>query len=53
MEGNIVFSNTHTPSDEQLQEFPHINISSPHPWDQMKICFPKCSQSLEEDVVEL
>ena len=35
MEGTIVFDNTHTPSDKQLQEIPHINLSPPHPWDPM------------------
>ena len=50
MEGIILFSNTHTPSDKQPREFSHINLSSPHPWDPIKVCFPKCSQSLEEEV---
>ena len=48
MEETIVFSNTHTPSDKQLQECLHINIRSPHPWDPMKVSFPKFSQSLED-----
>ena len=26
MEGTILFSKTDTPSDKELQEFPHINI---------------------------
>ena len=30
-EENILFSNTHTPSDNHLRELPHINIISPHP----------------------
>ena len=50
MEGNIVFSNTHTPFYKQLQEFKHINLSSSHPWDPIKVCFPKFCPSLEEEV---
>ena len=50
MEGNVVFSNTHTPYDTQLYELTHINISSPHSWDSMKVSFKKCYQSLEEEV---
>ena len=41
MEWNAVFSNTHIPYNKQIQECPHTNISSPHPWDPMKVAFPK------------
>ena len=50
MEGTILFSNTQTTSDNQLQECPNINFISPHPWDPMKVNSPKCSRSLEEEV---
>ena len=40
MEGTILFDNTHTTSDNQLCKFPHINLSSPHPWDSMKFSLP-------------
>ena len=50
MEGVIVFSYTHTTSDKYLQECPHINIISPHPWDPMKVIFPKLYLSLEEEL---
>ena len=50
MEVTIVFDNPHTPSDNPLQEFPYINISSPHPWGPIKVCYPKISWSLEEEV---
>ena len=50
MEGTIVFSETHTPSDKKLREFPHMNLNSPHPYDPMKVRFPKCYRSLEDEV---
>ena len=46
----ILYFLTHTFSDKQLRECSHINRSSPHPWDPMKVRFPKFSQSLEEAV---
>ena len=50
VEGTILFDNTHTPSDNHLQEYPHINLSSPHPWYTMKVRFLKCSRSLVEEL---
>ena len=50
MEVTVVFANTHTPSDNQLQEFPHTNLSSPHPCDPMKVCLPEFYRLLEEEV---
>ena len=51
MEGTIILAQTQTPYDKQLQEFSHINISSAHPWDPIKVHFPTFSWSLEEEVV--
>ena len=53
MEGTIIFSNIHTPYDKQLQQFPHINLSLPHPWDPIKGLFPKWSILLEGGVGEV
>ena len=44
IEGTIALDNTHTPSDNQIQEFPHINLIPPHPWDLMKVSFLKSFQ---------
>ena len=47
----LLYLLTHTPSNKQQQEFSHINLSSPHPCDPMKVCFPSFYLSLEEELV--
>ena len=51
MVGAILFSNTHTTYDKQLQKFPHINLRSSHPWYTMKVFFQNdlyhCRRKLE------
>ena len=48
MEETAIFSSTHTPYDKQLLKWLYVNIISPHPWDKMKVFFPKWFKSLEE-----
>ena len=53
MEGTIIFANTHTPTESELQACPHITLSSPHPWDPHTVTFPGCKLTLEESVGKL
>ena len=48
MNGTIVTANTHSPSANELQDNPHIHLSSPRLWDPKNIKFPKCHRTLEE-----
>jgi hypothetical protein len=50
MEGTIVYANTHSPSEYELNTCPHINLSSPQPWNPMKVKFPRSNITLEEVV---
>ena len=50
MSGPIVYFDSHSPSEEELRNCPHITLSSPHPWDPTSVTFPKSSRSLEEEV---
>ena len=36
MLGTVVIAKAHTPYDEQICEYPHINLRSTHPWDPTK-----------------
>ena len=49
-EGTIIYLDTWTPTDEDLSQFPHIITMSPHPWNPIKIQFPKTSQRVEEEL---
>ena len=48
MDGTIIYANTHTPTDTELKECPHIILSSPHPWDTHSVKFPRSSMTLED-----
>ena len=50
MDGTIVCFDSSTPSQEELQQCPHIVLSSPHPWDPHSVSFPRARLSLEEVV---
>ena len=49
-EGNIIYLDTWTPTDEDLSQFPHIIMMSPHPWNPSKFQFPKTSRRVEEEL---
>ena len=40
----------YTPSQEELENSPHIVLRSPHEWEPMKARFQKTSHSLEEEM---
>ena len=43
-EGTIIYMDNWTPTDEELLQFPHIIMTSPHPWNPSEVQFPKTSQ---------
>ena len=48
MDGTIVYMNTSTPSQEELQQCPHITLSSHQPWDPHSVRFPRARYTLHE-----
>ena len=50
MKGTIVMAHTFTPSAEELNECPHIILSSPHQWDPQNVTFNGNSRSFEEEI---
>ena len=36
-EGTIIYLDTWTPTDEEPSQFPHIIMTSPHPWNPSKV----------------
>ena len=50
MNGIIIYADTHTPSDKELNECPHILLTSAHPWVPHTVSFPR-TRMLLEDVI--
>ena len=50
MNGTIIYADTHTPSDKELNECPHILLTSTHPWVPHTVSFPR-TRMLLEDVI--
>ena len=48
MQGTIIFMDTHTPSSQELDNCPHIVLSSPHAWDPHTVRFPQSKYSLHD-----
>ena len=48
MHGTIIFADTYSPTDKELEECPHIVLSSPHPWNPHKVKFPRTNMTLED-----
>ena len=48
--GTIVYFDTHTPTQKELDTCPHINLSSRHPWNTSKVDFVKSQHSLQEEI---
>jgi len=45
--GTIIYADTHTPSDNELQKCKHIQLSSSDQWNPHNASFPKSVISLE------
>ena len=43
--GTTIFFKTWTPCQRDLEMYPHIQLSSPEPWDSQNIVFPSYSLS--------
>ena len=48
MKGTIVCNTTYSPSDDELENYPHIVLSSPHSWDPQNITFLNVSMNMNE-----
>ena len=48
MTGTIVCADTFTPSEEDLDSYPHIVLSSPHSWNPHTVQFPNVTMSMHE-----
>ena len=50
IEGTIVFAETRTPTLKELNECPHVQLTSSSPWIPSQVKFPGSSMSLEDEV---
>ena len=48
--GKIVYFDTHTPNQKELDACPHINLSSQHPWNPLKVDFVKNQHLMQEEI---
>ena len=48
--GTIVYFDTHTPTQKELNTCPHINLSSQHPWNSPKVDSVKNQHSLQGEI---
>ena len=49
-QGTTIYIDTWTPSDEDLESYPHIVLTSPHLWNPQTVEFPNISHSEQEEV---
>ena len=47
-QGTTIFMNTRTPTDQELQECPHIEFTSRSPWNPHDVRFPEPTRLVEE-----
>ena len=48
--GTIIYAETRTPSDQELQTCKHIQLSSSHQWDPHNVSFSKRARCLQDIV---
>jgi len=46
-QGTVIYFDTWTPTDADLNELPHIVLTSPREWDPQRVTFP-CSSDIED-----
>ena len=51
--GTTIMVNTRTPTELELQECPHIVLSSPKPWDPQSVDFYRPRRTVEEEMEQL
>ena len=49
-DGTTIFLNTWTPTETDLLLYPHIILTSPHPWDPQNVRFPETPYSVKEEM---
>ena len=49
-DGTTIFLNTWTPTETDLSLYPHIILTSPHPWDPQNVRFPETPYSVKEEI---
>ena len=49
-DGTTIFADTRTPTQQELEESRHIQLSSKHPWNPLSIQFPTASRTVEEEI---
>ena len=50
MEGSIIGAKKHTPTDKELDECPHIILTSTHEWGPSQQLFPQTDISLDDEI---
>ena len=50
MKGTIIFADTFTPSEKDLQSCPHIFMTSPHEWNPHKVDFYSHARKFEDEM---
>ena len=45
--GTVIYLDTWTPTDDDLNELPHVILTSPREWDPQRVTFP-CSSELDD-----
>ena len=50
VQGTNNMSDTHTPTEEELQTCNHTTLSSQHSWDPHRVRFPQPSCTVQEEV---
>ena len=50
MKGTIAMANTFTPNTDELNDCPHIILSSPHQWDPQNVTFDNNSITFEDEM---
>ena len=53
MAGTVAYTETFTPSKQELHQCPNIILSSPHVWNPQNVVFPRARRTLEEKMVTL
>ena len=46
-DGTTIYFDSRTPTDQELQELPHIDMTSTTPWDPHAVCFPLPTRLVE------
>jgi len=49
-DGTVIYLDTWSPTDNDLNDFPHVVMSSQHEWNPVDVKFPKTSRQSEEEM---